>query len=85
MSALVLGESLIDVIQDADGVELARNPGGSPLNVGVGLSRLGRITTLITAIGNDSAADQIKKYCNHANLQIDPRSVFPTTTSLAYA
>lgn len=84
MSAIVLGESLIDVIQDADGHELARNSGGSPLNVGIGLSRLGRITTLVTAIGNDSAAEQIINHCKNSKLQIDPRSIFPAATSLAH-
>lgn len=45
--ALIIGEALVDVI---DGRAF---PGGSPLNVAVGLSRLRVPTTLAARIGND--------------------------------
>lgn len=45
--ALVIGEALVDVI---DGRAF---PGGSPLNVAVGLSRLGVPTTLAARLGDD--------------------------------
>ncbi|WP_370567904.1 carbohydrate kinase [Leucobacter sp. L43] len=51
--ALVFGEALVDVI---DG---AAFPGGSPLNVAVGLSRLGVATTLATRFGDDAHGAQI--------------------------
>ena len=37
--ALVIGESLIDVVND--GAQMSEHPGGSPMNVAVGLARLG--------------------------------------------
>ncbi len=47
---VVVGESLIDVVVDPDG-ESEEAPGGSPLNVAVGLSRLEVPATLITQVG----------------------------------
>jgi len=46
--ALVIGESLIDVVGDA------RYAGGSPMNVAVGLGRLGRPVRLATWFGHDA-------------------------------
>lgn len=51
--ALVFGESLVDIIA---GVAF---PGGSPLNVAVGLSRLGITTELATRLGDDPHGAQI--------------------------
>lgn len=45
----VVGEALIDL--GADGVE---RPGGSPLNVAVGLARLGQPTALLARLGSDA-------------------------------
>ncbi|KQQ66806.1 PfkB family carbohydrate kinase [Microbacterium sp. Leaf320] len=44
---LVVGEALVDVV---DGVP---HPGGSPMNIAVGLARLGLSTRLLTRIGDD--------------------------------
>jgi len=51
--ALVVGESLVDVTRSTTGQETV-HPGGSPLNVAVGLARLGQRTTLATQIGDDA-------------------------------
>ncbi|WP_341720986.1 carbohydrate kinase [Micromonospora sp. FIMYZ51] len=42
----VLGEAVVDLVQEPDGRFIA-HPGGSPLNVAVGLARLGVPTTLL--------------------------------------
>ena len=39
--ALVVGEALVDVVHRLDGT-VDEHPGGSPANVALGLSRLGR-------------------------------------------
>ncbi|WP_058594405.1 PfkB family carbohydrate kinase [Leucobacter chromiiresistens] len=54
--ALVFGEALVDVI---DGTAF---PGGSPLNVAVGLSRLGVDTTLAARFGDDAYGDRIAQH-----------------------
>lgn len=49
---VVAGEALVDIVVPADGVQ-QNAPGGSPLNVAVGLSRLGIDTLLVTEVGDD--------------------------------
>ena len=50
-TALVVGESLVDVVHGPGGT--TEHPGGSPANVAVALSRLGRRTTLLTQYAED--------------------------------
>src|SRR3954449_925671 len=49
---LVVGESLVDIVVPPEG-QPTLAPGGSPLNVAVGLARLGVDTELVTEIGED--------------------------------
>ena len=49
---VVAGEALIDVVVDHDG-DSTETPGGSPLNVAVGLARLDVPATLVTQVGHD--------------------------------
>ncbi|MGZ8813833.1 MAG: PfkB family carbohydrate kinase, partial [Mycobacterium sp.] len=58
MRALVIGEALIDIVERAsdtvrDGRVTTEHVGGSPLNVAVGLARLGRDVDFLTHIGTD--------------------------------
>jgi fructokinase len=55
--ALVLGEALVDLLE-RDGA-LHPMVGGAPLNVAVGLARLGTPARLVTAVGSDAFADRI--------------------------
>ncbi|QMU97352.1 hypothetical protein FVO59_09055 [Microbacterium esteraromaticum] len=60
MTAVVIGDALIDEIRDASGVrELV---GGAALNVAVGMRRLGVDTTLIAMVGDDEAGAHIREY-----------------------
>lgn len=55
MSAvLVVGESVLDIVESATG-EVVAHAGGSPANVAVGLARLGQQATLVTELGPDEA------------------------------
>lgn len=58
LRALVIGESLIDVIIDGD--EKNERPGGSPMNVAIGLARQGVDVAFITDLARDHLADQIE-------------------------
>jgi fructokinase len=58
--ALVVGESLVDVTRA--GNETFAYPGGSPLNVAVGMARLGVPTTLATQIGRDAYGELIRSH-----------------------
>ena len=59
--ALVIGEALIDIVERA-GRATTEHVGGSPLNVAVGLSRLGRDVDFLTYIGDDDRGRLIAEY-----------------------
>ncbi|WP_336659030.1 carbohydrate kinase family protein [Leucobacter sp. USHLN153] len=64
--ALVFGEALVDVI---NGVAL---PGGSPLNVAVGLSRLGVRTRLAARLGADAHGSLIVEHLEESHVEFAP-------------
>lgn len=56
----VIGESLVDIIRS--GHSTSTSVGGSPLNVAVGLARLGNAAKLVTQIGGGQHASQIRRH-----------------------
>lgn len=65
---LVIGESLIDIVGDDEHV------GGSPLNVAVGLGRLGRGVDFLTSIADDAYGRRIADYLHAAGVHLVPDS-----------
>lgn len=82
--ALVVGEALVDLTQRVGDPEIAR-PGGSPLNIAVGLSRLEVSTTLAAQIGDDDYGELLRDHLDESD--VDVRSLPPhrphTATALA--
>jgi fructokinase len=76
---LVIGESLIDIVGSDEHV------GGSPLNVAVGLGRLGREVDFLTRIGDDPYGRRIAEYANAAGVQLVPGSQIADRTATARA
>jgi len=76
---LVIGESLIDIVGTDEHV------GGSPLNVAVGLGRLGREVDFLTRIGDDPDGWRITEYANAAGVQLVPGSQTAERTATARA
>ncbi|WP_053352323.1 carbohydrate kinase family protein [Leucobacter musarum] len=74
--AVVFGEALVDVI---DGTAF---PGGSPLNVAVGLSRLGVPTRLAARFGDDAHGALIAEHLRASDVAF-PEPVTGATTSRA--
>src|ERR1700727_16721 len=66
---LVIGESLIDVVQEGRQIT-AEHVGGSPLNVAVGLARLGRDIDFLNHIADDPYGRRIAEYINAAGAQL---------------
>jgi fructokinase len=83
MTALVVGEALIDEVVEGDRVSC--HPGGSPANVALGLARLGVVTELHTAIGDDADGALIDRYLNASGVTISTDSVTSAPTSKAVA
>lgn len=82
MSALVIGEALIDVV-DVPGTPFRRIPGGSPFNVAIGLARLQIPTALLTCLGGDSDGDLLLSALDEAGVAFVGERT--GTTSTAYA
>lgn len=66
---LVVGEALVDVV---GGVP---HPGGSPMNVAVGLSRLGLATRLLTRIGDDPHGRMLGEHLAREGVAVVPTSM----------
>src|ERR1700749_140057 len=66
---LVIGESLIDIVPDAR-QDTGEHVGGSPLNVAVGLARLGRDIDFLTHIADDPRGRRIADYINAAGAHL---------------
>jgi fructokinase len=69
---VVVGEALIDLMPAGDGAYLAR-PGGSPLNVAVGLARLGQPTALAGRLSADPIGTVLRHHLERS--QVDLRYV----------
>src|SRR5262245_5581665 len=82
--ALVIGEALIDIVE-RDGRVTGEHVGGSPLNVAVGLSRLGRGVDFLTHIGNDSRGRRIADYVKQSGVQLVSGSQTAERTPTALA
>jgi fructokinase len=82
---LVIGEALVDVVSSVvEPVETAL-PGGSPLNVAVGLQRLGIPTTLHSAFGADPHGVAIAQHLEESGVTVTPGTVSDRETSIAQA
>ncbi|MEP6852987.1 MAG: carbohydrate kinase [bacterium] len=79
----VLGEALIDLVRDADGRYTA-HPGGSPLNVAVGLARLGHPTQFMARFSADAFGRRLHAHAaaNGIGLDAAPRVSEPTTLAV---
>lgn len=74
---LVIGESLIDIVGADEHV------GGSPLNVAVGLGRLGREVDFLTSIADDAYGRRIAGYVESAGVQLLSDSTAARRTATA--
>jgi len=79
---LVIGESLIDVVQRSDG-STQEHVGGSPANVAVGLARLGHDITFATLVGDDERGDKITSHLADEGISLTEGSLGGQSTSVA--
>jgi fructokinase len=82
--ALVIGEALIDIVE-RDGRILGEHVGGSPLNVAIGLGRLGRDVDFLTHIGDDERGRRILDYLEASHVHLVPGSTGAARTPTASA
>ncbi|WP_182524532.1 PfkB family carbohydrate kinase [Nocardioides dongkuii] len=81
---LVVGESLVDVVQRADG-SVVEHAGGSAANVAVALARLGRPVRFATAIADDRYGGLVAAHIGRdgVRLAVDPEVVERTASARA--
>lgn len=81
---LVIGEALMDIVVGPDGVG-HEHPGGSPMNVALGLGRLGVPVELLTSLGADPRGAVIRRHLEGSGVRVRPESYGdrPTSTALA--
>jgi fructokinase len=82
--ALVIGEALIDIVE-RDGQIMGEHVGGSPLNVAVGLARLGRGVDFLTHIGDDDRGRRITDYVKRSGVELVSGSITADRTPTAVA
>jgi len=80
---LVVGEALVDIVR-RDGDD-AVHPGGSPLNVAVGLQRLGVPTMLHSSFDADPYGIVIAQHLEASEVLITPGTIGNRPTSVALA
>lgn len=83
---VVAGESLVDVVHPVAG-DPWEVVGGSPMNVAVGLARLGVPTTLLTEVGDDARGARVVDHVRRSGVVLPDASVGAgrrTNTATAY-
>ncbi|CAN5138901.1 carbohydrate kinase [soil metagenome] len=81
--AVVIGEALTDIVASPNGV--TEHPGGSPMNVAIGLARLGDDVELITRIGSDPRGEELRRHIEASGVRIFPGSIIDEATSTGTA
>ncbi|RBP66216.1 fructokinase [Brevibacterium sanguinis] len=82
MSILVIGEALIDIVAEADGTEHP-TPGGAPLNIAIGLGRLGLEVALLTDLGDDEHGELLLDHLRSSHVEVHARRAGRTATARA--
>lgn len=82
---VVMGEALMDCAVNAAGETISETPGGSPMNVAIGLGRLGHSVLLAARVGDDERGAAIVDHIRHSHVDLIPEAEGLATTSTATA
>jgi fructokinase len=84
---LVVGEALVDIrLDEREGADATaqEHPGGSPLNIAVGLARMGVPTALAAQVGDDARGDDIARHVSASGVELlwlEPQHATSTATA----
>ncbi len=81
---VVIGEALIDLIQQADGSYQAK-PGGAPANVSIALARLGANVSFAGRMSNDKFGQKLHDWLSPEKIDLSLVERTSDPTSLAVA
>ena len=82
---LVVGEALLDTVHGAQGAVITEAPGGSPMNVAIGLGRLGHDVVLASRFGTDAGGRLIASHLEASAVRVIPAGAKLARTSRARA
>lgn len=81
----VIGEALLDLVQPEHGGPYLAKPGGGPLNIAVGLARLGHPTNLIARLSSGSLSEPVRRHAIDNGVSLDACVETSDLTTLAFA
>lgn len=81
----VLGEALLDMVQAEAGGAYTAQPGGGPLNIAVGLRRLGHETQLLARLSTGALGTSVREYAVSNGLDLSAVVETSAPTTLAFA
>jgi fructokinase len=84
-TVVVIGEALMDCVVGSSGKPLHEVPGGSPMNVAIGLGRLGHSAVLAARVGSDSRGEIIASHVKASGVALIEASSGLDYTSTATA
>lgn len=81
----VVGEALLDLVQPTPGGPYVARPGGGPLNIAVGLQRLGHPTELMARLSRGSLGQSIRRHAEQSGLGLTKCVETDEPATLAFA
>lgn len=81
----VIGEALLDMVQPELGGPYVAHPGGSPLNVAVGLQRLGHPTHLLARLSSRPLGEPLRRHAAENGLDLTACVHADEKVTLAFA
>lgn len=81
----VLGEALLDLVQPAPGDTYRALPAGGPLNIAVGLRRLGHPTAMMARFSSGALGRRVRRYALDSDLDLSATVTTDQQATLAFA
>jgi fructokinase len=81
----VIGEALLDIVQPEPGGPYVARPGGGPLNIAVGLQRLGHDTHLLARLSTGALGATVLRYAEANGLDVSACVRTDKQATLAFA
>src|SRR6478752_2751903 len=81
----VLGEALLDMVQPSPGDTYRALPAGGPLNIAVGLRRLGHPTAMMARFSAGAMGSRIHDYAAASDLDLSASVTTDQQPTLAFA
>ncbi len=80
----IIGEALVDLVDSGNLETFTAHPGGSPLNVAVGLARLDHDATMMARLSSDTFGRVLRRHAerNHVDLRASATATEPTTLAV---